>query len=37
MTVEVRNVGFTKLENDTQAKTELLNLIQEFKANRQSI
>ena len=28
---------FAKLEDDTQAKAELLKLIQEFKTNRQSV
>jgi hypothetical protein len=35
--VKVMSNFFAKLEDDTQAKTELLNIIQEFKNNRQSI
>ena len=34
--VKVMSTFFAKLEDDTQAKAELLNLIQEFKTNRQS-
>ncbi len=32
--VKVMSNFFAKLEDDTQAKTEILNLIQEFKNNR---
>ncbi|MGB7380183.1 MAG: hypothetical protein WA959_26960 [Rivularia sp. (in: cyanobacteria)] len=35
--VKVMSNFFAKLEDDTQAKAEILNLIQEFKTNRQSI
>ncbi len=35
--VKVMSNFFAKLEDDTEAKDELLNLIQEFKTNRQSV
>ena len=35
--VKVMSNFFAKLEDDTQTKTELLNLIQKFKTDRQSV